>query len=46
MSNDVEWSKNGFSEGRILKTPDSHQSDVLCPSYWWDTWRESDRIIG
>lgn len=22
MSNDVEWSKNCFSEGRILKTPE------------------------
>lgn len=29
MSNDVEWPKNCFSEGRILKTPDS-VTRVMC----------------
>lgn len=29
MSNDVEWSKNCFSEGRLMKTPDS-VTRVMC----------------
>lgn len=31
MSNDVEWSKNCFREGMILKTQTLSLSDVLSP---------------